>query len=321
MAVGSAPDKARCPVCLGQKKRFIETYKDYTLYLCEACDLVFADPMMTDKAFYSTDADYALRDAVVVDSLEWDFRWDINEFLKHHPIGKGNLLDIGCGTGFFVKKASDLGFNAYGIDFSERAIERGREHFKLDTLYATSCEGLRRKFPDMKFHVVTMFHILEHLENPNEVMSQIHELLHRDSVVVILLPFRDRWPDILGESVDYPPHHLTRWSLKAVEHFLDRNGFYIRRCKVENFPLQDMRGLVYKYALKFAPFLTMRGKGGEAAKQEASPEKEQELLKRRRVKMALVMALSFPLWLLLKLIGARGPLFYIEASPKPHPNA
>ena len=95
-----------------------------------------------------------------------------------------------------------------------------------------------------------------------------------------LFGIRERWPDTSGESGDYPPHHLTRWSLKAIEHFLSRNGFRIKRYKVENFPLQNMSSLMYAYILKFAKFLTMKGKGIAEHLNEMTEEQTMDLLKK-----------------------------------------
>ena len=131
-----------------------------------------------------------------------------------------------------------------------------------------------------------------------------------------LFGIRERWPDTSGESGDYPPHHLTRWSLKAIEHFLNINGFFIKRYKVENYPLQNMSSLMYAYILKFAKFLTMKGKGIAEHLNEMTEEQTMDLLKKRKIKMTFTNAVCSPIWLLLKLLGAKGPNLYVEASLK-----
>jgi len=305
-----------CPVCTSRDNDIVELYNKYTLRHCSNCDVVYAHPMKTDESFYMTDIDYLLRVRLIVDTLLWDFRWDIHEFLENPPAKGGNLLDIGCGTGFFVKRAYDMGFHGYGIDFNERSIAMGREYFKLDTLYALDLKGFQEKFPAIQFHVVTLFQVLEHLEDPNYLMSEVKKVITDDAVVVIALPLRERWPDTSGASGDYPPHHLTRWSLKAIECFLNKNGFFIKRHKVENFPLQNMSSLMYAYILKFAQFLTMKGKGVAKHLNDMTEEQIKDMLKKRKTKMTFTNAVCSPFWLFLKLLGAKGPNLYVEASLK-----
>lgn len=283
------------------------------MYYCGTCDVVFANPMKTDKAFYEESVDYLFRDRLILDLIRWDFRWDMVEFLKNPPVKSGSLLDIGCGTGYFVKRTIDMGFKSYGIEFNERSVMMGKEHFNMDTLYAADIRGLAGQFPGLKFDVVTLFQVLEHLEDPNQIMADIKQVIAKDAVVVIALPFRGRWPDTAGEG-DYPPHHLTKWSLKAIEYFLDKNGFHIKRHLVENFPIRNMSSLLYNHILKFTPFLTMRGQGMDNKIDNISEEQALKILKKRRAKMTVANIFGFPIWILFKLLGAKGPHMYIEAQ-------
>ena len=303
----------RCPVCAGDENSFGGSHGKYSLYHCGRCDLKFVDPMKTDEAFYDESVDYIFRDKLILDVIRWEFRWDMLEFLKDPPVKEGNLLDIGCGTGYFVKRATDMGFKAYGIELNERSVMMGKEHFKIDTLYADDINEFKERFADLKLDVVTLFQVLEHLEDPNRVMTEIRQIITKGAVVVIALPFRGRWPDTAGEG-DYPPHHLTRWSLSALEYFLNKNGFYIKRLRVENFPLQNISSVIYNHVLKLAPFLTMRGQGMDSKIDDLSEEQALKILMKRRTKMKIATIFGIPIWILYKIFGAKGPHMYIEAQ-------
>lgn len=148
--------------------------------------------------------------------------------------------------------------------------------------------------------------------------------------MVIAVPLRDRWPDYMAEY-DLPPHHLTRWSSEAMKRFLERNGLYVSRHKAENFPLWRMSGFLYQYVERIAPFLTLKGQGFDTTSSELSEEKIAELtevfnsisaeqaeriLKKSRQKKTIANILGFPIWVVLKLLGARGPFLYVEAKIK-----
>lgn len=305
-----------CPICSSKQSGFVEKCRDYTMYHCATCDVVFADPMKAGQDVYECADYYIMRDNLVVDPLQWEFRWDMLQFFHKPPCKGGNLLDIGCGTGFFVKRACDMGFNGYGIDFSEKAIVKGREDFGLDTLELLDLQGLKEHFPELRFHLITMFHVIEHLENPNRLMSEIRDIVTPDATIVIALPLRGRWPDTLGD-MDEPPHHLTRWSLKSMESFLERNGYYIKHSKIESFSLQNMQALIYPFVLKFFPRLTIKGSSIDLASGDINCENALKMLKKMKAKKTMSNILGIPLWTVLRLLGAQGPNLYIEAAVKP----
>jgi 2-polyprenyl-3-methyl-5-hydroxy-6-metoxy-1,4-benzoquinol methylase len=269
--------------------------------------------MKTALAVYEDSFDYRIRNELTVDPLAWGRRWDIEEFMKGPFRQKRSLLDIGCGTGFFVKRIQDAGLAAYGIDFDKGAVESGKEYFGLEHLYALDVEGLRGECAGLKFDIVTMFQIIEHVEDPNRLFSQIREILNPGGMVVLSLPCRDRWPDMLGD-VDAPPHHLTMWSGRAVHSFLERHGFRVTKYRMERFPLTTMTTLIYPFVLKVAPLLTMKGQNIGQDISHLSGEARVKILKKSRKKKTVANILAFPLWLLLRFVGARGPHQYIEAS-------
>lgn len=316
---------AICPICQSISVQSVESHNDYVLYLCATCDVVFSDPMRAESSYYENSLDYQMRDTLIMDPIKWDFRWDMLEFLNNPPETRGSLLDIGCGTGYFVKRAQELGFSAHGIETTERSVKSGRSFFNLDTIHATDLKGYIDKFPGSKFDVITLFQVLEHVEDPMLLLREIKQVLVENGTLVIAVPLRDRWPDTSGEEGDYPPHHLTRWSPESLEYILRMNGFRIRKQLIENFPLRNMPTFIYSYILKLAPFLTYRGQTSVTSEEHSKAPAELPnltedqtlaLLKRRRMKMRLATFVGTPLWLALKGLGAKGPNIYIEAVIK-----
>jgi len=304
--------QSECPVCSSIETAMIGKCGEYELYHCGICDLVYADPMKADMSVYDENEFYRVRDMLLMDPLTWDYRWEALEFLKNPPMKGGRLLDIGCGTGYFVKHTRDVGFDSYGLDLSEGSIKSGREYFGLDTIHAMDLDGFMHQNPAMKFKMVTLFHVLEHLEEPNLIMYKIKGILDADSVVAIALPFRGRWPDLAGDA-DSPPHHLSRWSPAALEKFLKLNGFRVRKLRIEGFSPRNMYSLLYPYVLKLIPSVTLNADCRTVNAGRRNQENVISLLKRRKMKIALANTAGFPLWVLLKLFGARGPNFYVEA--------
>jgi 2-polyprenyl-3-methyl-5-hydroxy-6-metoxy-1,4-benzoquinol methylase len=142
------------------------------------------------------------------------------------PRGK-SLLDVGCGVGLLAHLAQRAGFDAYGIDFSPRSIRLGSVHLNMQgRLYCGDVSDLRSFVGTRKFDVVTIFEVLEHIENPGQVMRLVSDCLSDAGLVVLSIPNADRFHPQADET-DSPPHHLTFWTKRAIQRFVEEGGFKI----------------------------------------------------------------------------------------------
>jgi len=138
---------------------------------------------------------------------------------------RARLLDVGCGEGTFVAYASRHGFDAVGIDLSPTAVEAGRCHFGTTALHTTTLARFRTAHPGATFEAVTLFEIIEHVEAPVGFLREVYELLAPGGLVVLTVPNRTRWP--IRDFVDYPQHHLTRWSALSLRALLETAGLEV----------------------------------------------------------------------------------------------
>ncbi len=107
---------------------------------------------------------------------------DILEGLEAHGLSpdKGKLLDIGSGTGAFLRYASEMGWDTTGIEPSDA----GREMAKDATIARSIAE-----LPDgEQFQVITMLNVLEHVIDPLESLVKVRELLLPGGVACIRVP-------------------------------------------------------------------------------------------------------------------------------------
>ena len=140
----------------------------------------------------------------------------------------GNLLDIGCGTGLFLEFAKKRGWNVYGTEYTDSAIEICRSkgftmnQGKLDTNWYT---------PGM-FDVVTSFEVIEHINNPVEEVQNIHTILRSGGLFYFTTPNFDAIERrILKENynvIEYP-EHLCYFTPKTINYLLTKQGFKKKR--------------------------------------------------------------------------------------------
>lgn len=188
--------------------------------------------------WYEKDIRYSFRNKNPLKTPEVNHR----EFLRDLPASKGKLLDIGMGTGNFLAAAVANGYDGYGTDFDNDAIETAKEFFGLQNVFPLNTEEAIKKFGPGYFDVITLFEVLEHLEDPSESLEKIKVLLKKGGYLAISVPYRGS--SKLFKAHDIPPRHLTRWSEKSMENFLNSHQFSVTRMKVIPVPFSY---LITKY--------------------------------------------------------------------------
>ena len=143
------------------------------------------------------------------------------------PQGQPTVLDIACGAGVLCRKIKRArpGAGVLGIDFAEYMIERNREQDSgLDIEYR--CLDIRTDLGSLArpFDVVCMCEILEHLEEPQEVVATAFRLLKPGGRFILTCPHDN----------DIPDHeHVRVWGHDDVFHLL---AAYAREVTFVHFP-------------------------------------------------------------------------------------
>jgi len=132
------------------------------------------------------------------------------------------LLDFGCGYGDFLAVCGAYGFEAYGIDRScaRRENKRYARIFKeLEELKNSEIGA---------FHVITLFEVLEHLDNPMFVLEVLCEHLQRGGILVLETPDCSGVNGIASYD-DYrkvhPLDHINGFTPATLCGFAERLGF------------------------------------------------------------------------------------------------
>ncbi|MCU0866362.1 MAG: class I SAM-dependent methyltransferase [Planctomycetes bacterium] len=144
------------------------------------------------------------------------------ELLTRGPRGSSapRVLDFGCGYGGFLATCSQFGFEAHGVDRSAAK----REHNLVATVHADLAEvaGVA------PFHALTLFEVLEHLDDPRGVMLQLRDLLGPGGILVLETPDCSGVRDIVTRS-DYlkihPLDHINGFTPSTLERFATALGF------------------------------------------------------------------------------------------------
>ena len=125
------------------------------------------------------------------------------------------LLDIGCGTGDFLDACNRRGFIVTGIEPNKNAKKLAID--KIHDLIVKN--ALSDLDANLKYDVITMWHVLEHVPNLNQYVLKLKSLLQKDGVLIIAVPnfksYDAKYYKEFWAAYDVP-RHLWHFSKKAI---------------------------------------------------------------------------------------------------------
>ena len=222
------PASMVCPLT-GNEAR-VYACKDNAVYVRDAeSGIIFLAemPRLEDMATF-LDAEYeagVYRDYVDARSLK------LATFRQRMPFICANangpkLLDVGCGTGFFIEAALEAGFDPAGIELSTVAIGLAEPSARtritrgdVNTLLATDAR---------RFDVVTAFDIIEHTFDPAAFLDDVGRLLAPGGLIVLSTPDTGHWlRPVMGSRwpMLQPHQHTFLFSRSAMRALLVEHGY------------------------------------------------------------------------------------------------
>ena len=181
-----------CPLCRGvaelafvasdrNREVTAQPFRYRRCLVCGAFSLV--DVPLDLGQFYPSDY-YGVRDVAELDERGWIETHKIARVRAHVPAGR--LIEIGPGGGGFAHAARRAGYDVSVIEMDEAVSRNLREVVGLDTV--TSCEPAVALSEQRTADVIAMWHVIEHLPNPWEVVAAASERLRPGGALVISAP-------------------------------------------------------------------------------------------------------------------------------------
>ncbi len=152
-------------------------------------------------------------------------RTEIDADMRYLPhVADGRLLDIGCGSGDWLKRMCELGWRGEGTDFDAAAVDIARTN-GLQVHYGALKD---LDFPRDTFDAITMNHVIEHVPDPIALIAECWRILKPGGRIVLATPnieslghriFKEHWRGL------EPPRHLHVLSPASVYECLTAVGF------------------------------------------------------------------------------------------------
>lgn len=153
------------------------------------------------------------------DWYEMEGKWEHREALRALS-GRGRVLEIGAGSGVFIRAAVAAGLSARGIELSPSAVAAARgKGLPVERLGVA--EAAERFAGTLD--AVCSFQVLEHAADPAEFIRCSVRLLRPGGIWIVSVPNAESFLKLGHFLLDMPPHHMLRWSeesLRAIQrHF------------------------------------------------------------------------------------------------------
>lgn len=254
-----------CIACCSNnlEKAHISVDDDYSMagfqsLFCVDCGTYFIDPRptsneitqyyenmnQTDDHFVEASLNY-YRNPARAAARKKDY---LDPILKIASSGK--LLDYGAASGWFVKLASDAGFDSYGIELMPRLVEIGNR----DLAPINLVQGSEEDIPNVPtYDIIVANNTIEHLIDPEIFINNCSMALNDAGLVCYTFPDGDSFMhDYLREFSYYnmPPYHLTHFTENGISKLLDRCGFEVEVFHQHDEAFYFGHGLAHKMGIK-----------------------------------------------------------------------
>lgn len=234
-----------CPACtsrLAQKAFEVESIKKtdqkeksgrFIYFRCKFCMCLFLGNQAADEAFfqehYNDEYYHRARDFLGIGRFLTKFANKRKEKLIVESLeqkGKIKLLDVGCGFGEFLEALDEDRFVKSGTEISKECVDvcrsKGIKIFKgniLDVDLGTE-----------EFDAITLWHVLEHLQNPREVLAKLTNQLKNDGILLVSTPNVESLGFRLAGKKWYhldAPRHLVLYSQRSLKELGESAGLKI----------------------------------------------------------------------------------------------
>jgi 2-polyprenyl-3-methyl-5-hydroxy-6-metoxy-1,4-benzoquinol methylase len=244
-----------CPVCSSTKTKFIFAAfhahgraaldtKKFDYFQCKDCQTVFLVNTKFTKKYYDTyyNFDGYYSENVGLKKILEELLDRYSQMKKQNIITssikkkskKIKILDVGAGEGKFLSSLNSNIFKKYGIELDKKSYEICRK--KRLTVYNEDI--LKKDFKKEKFTIITLWHVIEHIPNPEKLFKKLSAILENDGRIIIATPNIESKGFEMAKAKWFhmdAPRHIMLFSELGIEKITKKTGFSIESIQSERF--------------------------------------------------------------------------------------
>ncbi len=226
-----------CPICENtgftnkiEIKDYFLSQESFSITACNHCQFHITNPKPKENTifqYYKSDAyiSHSNTSKGFISKLYKKVR-NINfiikeKIVKKHTKQNPQILDFGCGAGYFLEHLITKKYEADGLEVENETAKQTET--RLNKKIYSSIESISNKYD-----VITAWHVFEHLYNLNEDIKQLKSKLKDNGKIIIALPNRNSFDCYhykqYWAAYDVP-RHLYHFSEKDIVNLMQKHGF------------------------------------------------------------------------------------------------
>lgn len=259
-------DPTACLCCDGTRIRRRYRLRPFDVWVCDDCTVQFRHPLPSDdelRAMYEDPRYHASQyfDEPTEGSPELRiFRRGLADLAA--LVRPGRLLDVGSARGTFLALAQAAGWQAEGIELSDRHVEQARAR----GLTVHAGDVASAALAPASYQAITMWDVLEHVNDPGAVLATARRLLAPGGVLLVFTIDGTSLFNLAGDALFrlsggravrqlellYDARHNSYFTSEALTRLLRRGGFAIERWRSD-------RAYLGRWVSEPAPWYLMAG--------------------------------------------------------------
>ena len=231
-----------CLLCGSSRLRTNWRYHEKELVKCRSCGFVFMSRIPTEEELRAYYIGYSYEQPHEVSPITIKRYHELLNRLEAYRTNS-RLLDVGCGIGTFLEIARARGWQVFGTELSETAVQVC-EAKGIQMSRTSGMGSLRPEHYSEPFDVVTSFEVIEHLNKPQAEMTAIAKVVRKGGLFYCTTPnfnslerilTREKYIDIVY------PEHLSYYTPRTLNRLVTTHGFAKRKLQSTGLSLSRIR--------------------------------------------------------------------------------
>ena len=224
------------------KDYFFEIPGFFNIVRCARCGLIYTNPRPTRqsitklyKQYYDSNVEKRkkklsfknfIRSNLILRRLWHCFTGEYLSIILTKARGK--VLDIGCGSGSLLRDLQRRNCEVYGVEINPQKVT-----FCQEKGFNVFCGDLRdAQFQTNFFDVIILWHVLEHLDSPKEILQEAFRILKPRGKIFIYTPNAESYlSKLFGKYwINWHiPFHFYHFTKKTIEKLVQLTDFQINK--------------------------------------------------------------------------------------------
>lgn len=238
LCLAASNEHTNCLLCNTENPTALKDYPKVGLVKCDSCKFVFTRKIPSKEELIEYYTNSYERTSYLSPITVKRYHELLDRFEPYRKTGR--LLDVGAGYGFFLEIARERGWEIFGTELTDEAVNHCRE--KGITMFKGEFQDIPLE-PE-SFDIIISIEVLEHINNPIEYVEKAHEVLRKGGMFYLTTPnFNAYLRYRLKEQynmIEYP-NHLCYYTAKTLRKLFNEHGFRTQRVATTGISLTRLR--------------------------------------------------------------------------------